>query len=105
MLSEESLPAKLDPPAMKVARPAPEPVGSYVMVTSGFAVWKAAIHDSWALPWLDAPAPTKVPVRLETVASGAAASLLAHEESASAATAAVAAMAAKRPVRVMFTVK
>ena len=59
-----------------------------MMVTSGLAVWNAAIQASWALPWLEAPIPVSVPVRVEadsveSLAAGA--SFAAQAESASAA--------------------
>ena len=71
------------------------------MVTSGLAVWKPAIQASWAASCEEAPAPTRVPERLEADSAGAAPpSFAAQELSASAA---VTAMAAGTPKRLRFT--
>src|SRR5690606_7840050 len=66
---------------MNASRPAPEPPGSYEMVTSGFAVWKAAIHASCAEPCDEAPAPSMVPVRLLVLLAVGAFSFAAHDDS------------------------
>ncbi len=44
ILNARSEPANGKAPAWNDSRPAPEPDGSYVMVTSGLAVWKPAVH-------------------------------------------------------------
>src|SRR4051812_21114046 len=50
------------------------------MVTSGLAVWKAAIHASWAEPCDDAPAPSMVPERSLAAGSSEPPSFAAHED-------------------------
>src|SRR5690606_23727910 len=59
--SGESEPAKSDPPARKVLRPPPEPIGSYSTVTPGSTSAKPAFQPSIAAAWDEAPAPTSVP--------------------------------------------
>ena len=72
------------------------------MVTSGFAVWNAAIQACWAASCDDAPAPTRLPESDDAVSEGAEApaSFAAQELSA---IAAVTAMTAGTPKRLRFT--
>ena len=71
-------------------------------MTSGFAVWKPAIHACWAASCEDAPAPTRLPESVEADSSGRRLppSFEAQELSA---IAAVTAMTAGTPKRLRFT--
>jgi hypothetical protein len=60
----ESLPANTEPPEMNCSRPAPDPTGSYEIVTPELASWNLAIQASWAACCADDPAPAISPDRL-----------------------------------------
>jgi len=70
-------------------------------VTSGFAVWKAAIQACCAASCDEAPAPTRLPESDEADSTGAAPLSLAAQELS--AIAAVTAMTAGTPKRLRFT--
>ncbi len=61
LLNARSEPANWIAPAMKESRPAPEPAGSYVIVTSGLASWTPAVQVWTATSCEVAPPPAISP--------------------------------------------